>query len=63
MAAPKLQIEQRVERLEKAVLTMAGWLVDAQTGFGVRDYEGIERILNGTETGTERASEDRPDAS
>lgn len=47
MAEPKLQIEQRVERLELAVGTMAQWLVQAQTGFGAHDAEGIEKILRG----------------
>lgn len=47
MADPKLQIEQRVERIEKAVSTMAYWLVQAQTGFGQQDAEGIDKILRG----------------
>lgn len=53
MADPKLQIEQRVERLEKAVGTMAHWLVQAQTGFGQKDAEGIEKILRGETDATE----------
>jgi len=47
MADPKLQIEKRVERCEKAIGTMAAWLVQAQTGFGAQDAEGIEKILRG----------------
>jgi hypothetical protein len=47
MADPKLQIEQRLDRIELAVGTMAKWLVDAQTGFGAKDAEGIEKILRG----------------
>lgn len=54
MAEPKLQIErrmdqveERLERIELAVGTMAQWLVQAQTGFGAHDAEGIERILRG----------------
>jgi hypothetical protein len=47
MAEPKLQIEQRLDRVEKAVGTMAQWLVQAQTGFGAKDAEGIEKILRG----------------
>ena len=47
MAEPKLEIEKRVERLELAVGTMAQWLVQAQTGFGAHDAEGIEKILRG----------------
>ena len=47
MAEPKLQIEERVERCERAIGTMAQWLVQAQTGFGAHDAEGIEKILRG----------------
>lgn len=47
MAEPKLEIEKRVERCEKAIGTMANWLVQAQTGFGKQDAEGIEKILRG----------------
>lgn len=47
MTEPQLQIEQRVERCEKAIGTMAAWLVQAQTGFGAKDAEGIEKILRG----------------
>jgi hypothetical protein len=45
MAEGKLQIEQRLNRIEKAIVTMAAWLVEAQTGFGEKDYEGIVEIL------------------
>jgi hypothetical protein len=47
MAEPRLEIEQRLDRIELAVSTMASWLVQAQTGFGVKDAEGIEKILAG----------------
>jgi predicted transcriptional regulator len=47
VADPQLQIEQRLDRIEQAISTMAQWLVDAQTGFGVKDAEGIEKILRG----------------
>lgn len=47
MAAPQLEIEKRLDRIEEAISTMASWLVQAQTGFGVSDAEGIERILRG----------------
>lgn len=47
MAEPKLQIEERMDRVERAVSTMAQWLVQAQTGFGAHDAEGIEKILRG----------------
>jgi len=47
MAEPQLQIERRLDRIEKAVGTMAQWLVQAQTGFNAKDAEGIEKILRG----------------
>lgn len=47
MAEPKLEAKERLDRLELAVGTMAQWLVQAQTGFGAHDAEGIERILRG----------------
>jgi hypothetical protein len=54
MAEPKLQIEkevnqvkERLDRAELAIGTMASWLVQAQTGFGAQDAEGIEKILRG----------------
>lgn len=47
MADPKLQIEQRLDRIEEAVSTMAHWLVEAQTGFGEQDAQGIDKILRG----------------
>lgn len=54
MAEPKLEIEKRMDQVEerqdrheKAISTMAQWLVQAQTGFGVQDASGIEQILRG----------------
>lgn len=54
MADPKLQIEQRVDeldqkldRIDQAVRTLSGWLVEAQTGFNEKDAQGIEKILDG----------------
>jgi len=41
------ELYDSVARLEKAVGTMAWWLVQAQTGFGGWDAQGIERILRG----------------
>jgi hypothetical protein len=58
VAEPKLQIEQRLDRLELAVGTMAQWLVQAQTGFGAHDAEGIEKILRGEKV--EESKEDDP---
>lgn len=59
MAEPKLQVEKRLDNLELAVGTMAQWLVQAQTGFGAHDAEGIEKILRGEKTSerTESAPE------
>lgn len=47
MAESKLEIEDRLERHELAISTLATWLVQAQTGFNAKDAEGIERILRG----------------
>jgi hypothetical protein len=71
MAEPKLQIEQRLDeievrlndaearsgRIEDAINTMAQWLVQAQTGFGVKDAIGIAEILRG-EFGIVKAPEE-----
>jgi hypothetical protein len=53
MAEPQLEIEKRLDRQEKAISTMAWWLVAAQTGFGQKDAEGIDTILRGEESGEE----------
>lgn len=37
----------RIARLEKAVETIAWWLVEAQTGFSSHDAREIVRILKG----------------
>ena len=47
MAESKLEVEQRLDRIELAIGTMAQWLVQAQTGFGAHDAAGIEKILRG----------------
>jgi len=59
MAEPKLAIDQRLDRIELAINTMAQWLVQAQTGFGARDAEGIEKILRG-ETSVEPSEHASP---
>lgn len=57
MAEPKTEIERRLDKLEAqekrtiaAVSTLAYWLVQAQTGFGQKDAEGIEKILRGEDS-------------
>jgi hypothetical protein len=58
MAEPKTEVDRRFDRIEKAVSTMAAWLVAAQTGFNQKDMEGINDILYGrTETAPERSTE------
>lgn len=47
MAEPKLQIDQRLDRIERAISTMAACLAQAQTGFDHRDADAIEKILRG----------------
>ena len=58
MVEPKLQVEKRLDRLEEAVGTMAHWLVDAQTGFGAKDAEGIEKILRGEKVKEDASTEE-----
>ena len=62
MAEPKLEIEQRLDRHEKAIGTMAQWLVQAQTGFNAKDAEGIEKILRGEKRERVESSEHHPDS-
>jgi hypothetical protein len=38
-------LDVRLDRIEKAISTMASWLVQAQTGFGEQDARGIDDIL------------------
>lgn len=40
-------VEERLARIEKALTTLAWWLVQAQTGFGEQDARGIDDILAG----------------
>jgi hypothetical protein len=62
MAEPKLQIERRLDRIEKAIGTMAQWLVQAQTGFNAHNAEGIEKILRGEKDEPAEGGEDNPPA-
>lgn len=41
------EVENRLDRIERAIRALSWWLVEAQTGFGVHDARGIERILAG----------------
>ena len=47
----------RMSRLEKAVLNMAWWLVQCQSGFGITDANGIEDIIEGKTNQPEERSE------
>jgi sensor histidine kinase regulating citrate/malate metabolism len=38
---------ERIDRLMRAVSTMNGWLLSAQTGWGAQDVRGIDDILEG----------------
>lgn len=60
MAEPKTEVDRRFDRIELAIGTMAQWLVQAQTGFGAHDAEGIERILRGEKP---RGREEKENAS
>jgi hypothetical protein len=40
-------LQERVNRLEDIVLTLTGWLVEAQSGLGNQDFQGVaEKIKN-----------------
>ena len=54
------RLRAEVELLKEAVTTMAWWLVQAQTGFGKQDAEGIERILAGKLQGQAQPKEQTP---
>ena len=55
MAEPMLETDRRLDRIERAIGTMAEWLVQAQTGFSAKDAEGIEKILRGETSETPEA--------
>ncbi len=40
-----LTTEQKVERLQYVVSVLCAWLVQAQTGFGKQDYDGIQNLI------------------
>jgi len=51
MVEPKLEIEKRMDRIEKAVETIAHMLAgDSTIGFDAYDHERIQRILNMEQT-------------
>ena len=41
------EVAERLDRIDRAIRTMAVWLYQAQTGFGEKDVLGIEAILDG----------------
>lgn len=48
MTEPKLQIDQRCDRIEEAIVTMAARMVDTSSGetfFSEKDYEKVKEIL------------------
>lgn len=40
-----LSLEEKVERLRTALGILTTWLVQAQTGFGERDAQGVENYV------------------
>jgi hypothetical protein len=50
------RLVDRLDRIERAITTLAWWLVQAQTGFGERDARGIEDILKPSEQATEEGA-------
>lgn len=51
MAEPKLQIEQRLDRIEAAILRMNGFLVDTEGKTDQECGEEIKKILRGEDVG------------
>ena len=49
MAEPKLQIEQRLDRQEKAILTLAEWIEQAGSDSD-HNVDEIQSILDGSST-------------
>jgi hypothetical protein len=43
------EVVRQSNNTERAIETMAAWLVQAQTGFNAKDFEGVLRILRGEE--------------
>lgn len=41
-----LDINEKVERLNYTLSTLASWLASAQTGFGQHDVQGIWNLLH-----------------
>lgn len=41
------EIEARLDRIEQAITTTAAWLAQTPGVWGIRDVEGIDRILSG----------------
>lgn len=39
------ELEQRIYRLEETVVTLANWLVSAQSGLGVHDAHDILQLI------------------
>lgn len=52
------RIEDREDRIENAISTMAVWLVESQTGLEETQRKRIDKILHGT---AETTSKSRPD--
>lgn len=45
MAVPKTEVERRMDRIEKAITTLAAQMISDKTGFNERDAEAISDIL------------------
>jgi hypothetical protein len=63
MAIPKTEVDRRMDRIEKAISTMATWLVEAKIGLSVHDAESIEKILKGKDGSDNRPSTAPEDSS
>jgi hypothetical protein len=49
MARPKTQDELRLDRIEKALVRLSGWVDESQPNFITTYQKGIKKILDGTD--------------
>jgi hypothetical protein len=55
MAESKTEIERRLDRIEKAITTIASWITQARVGYSSYVTEEIEKILRGEDEGEKDA--------
>lgn len=62
MAVPKTEVDRRMDRIEKAIITLAEKLVETNSAFNINDVSEIDNILRGID-GTENRSPTAPEDS